>query len=192
MAKKSSKSSNLQFTEHEAEVDLVRLDLGTGKGLNRPDGFIGVDINEWEGVEVVDLRGPWPWKDDSVDDVYCNYLIHYFTATERIHFANELHRVLKSGSKAQILTPHWSASKAYADIGVQWPPVAEGWYMTLNKGWRESQNYIDTNGYTCDFEFTIGYSLHPLVLPRNVDYQQHAVTFWKEAAQDMSATLIKR
>lgn len=185
-------NKKLKFTEH-VEPETLKLDLGTGKGASRPEGFIGVDINKWDGVEVIaDLRKKWPWKSNSVDEVYANCLVNYLTAAERVHFVNELHRVLKPEAKAAILVPHWCSSRAYGDLGEQWPPVSEMWFATLNKSWREAQNSVDVSGYTCDFDHTLGYSLHPLIIPRNQEYQQNAVSFWKEAAQDIIATLICR
>jgi len=185
-------AKKLHFTEHTQATDLLQLDLGAGKGINTPPGFTGVDLHEWKGIQVVDLRDKWPWKKDSVDEVNANYLVQYFTPTERVHFANELYRVLRVGAKAIIHTPYWAAAKAYGDVQVQWPPVSEAWYLTLSKAWREAQNYVDRSGYACDFDFTLGYGLHPQIIPRNQEYQQHAVTFWKEAAQDLCATLIRR
>lgn len=171
----------------------LRLDLGTGKGGLRPEGFVGVDIIPFKGVQVViDLRKKWPWVKECVDEVNADFLIHYFTGEQRIHFANELYRVLKPGGTALIKVPHWSASKAYGDVRVQWPPVSEMWFATLNKAWRESQNSVDTSGYTCDFDHTLGYGLHPAIVSRNFEYQQNAVSFYKEAAQDIIATVTKR
>lgn len=171
----------------------LRLDLGTGKGNLKPEGFIGVDIIPGKGVDkVLDLRKKWPWKDGSVDEVNADYLVHYFNAHERVHFANELYRVLIPSGKALIKAPHWSSAKAYGDVRVQWPPVSEMWFAMLNKTWRESQNSEDTSGYECDFDHTLGYGLHPAILARNYEYQQNAVMFYKEAAQDIIATIIKR
>lgn len=181
-----------RFTEQSVEANLVRLDLGTGKGKNKPEGFLGVDIIPGAGVMVVDLRKKWPWKDNSVDLVNANYLVPFLAPHERVHFVNELHRVLKQGAKATIITPYWAACKGFGDVSTYWPPVSEAWYARLNKQWRDAQDYVDPDGYTCDFDNTIGYGLHPTIAVRNMEYQQHAVAFWKEAAQDMVATLIKR
>lgn len=183
----------LRFTEQAPEKKLLRLDLGTGKGANRPDGFVGVDIHRWKGVvRVADLRKPWPWKTSSVDEVNADYLVQYFTPKERVHFANELYRVLKPEARAVIKAPHWCSARAYGDTTAHWPPISEMWFVTLNKAWREAQNRVDTSGYTCDFDFTLGYGLHPAIISRNAEYQQNAVTFWKEAAQDICATLTPR
>jgi SAM-dependent methyltransferase len=169
---------------------MVKLDFGCGK--NKREGFEGVDILPFEGVDhVIDLRSKWPWADESVDEAHASHFLEHLTAQERIHFINELHRVLKPGGKCQVIVPHWASTRAYGDLTHQWPPVSEFWFYYLSEAWRES-NAPHNNFYTCDFEVTWGYNLHPELLARNQEYQTHAVTFWKEAAQDLSATLTKK
>jgi SAM-dependent methyltransferase len=193
----------MKFTKHQKPVvkTPLRLDLGSGKGgkpVQREEGiwkvgtYIRVDIAKHKNVDKVhDLTEPWPWKTSSIDEVNADYLLHLFTVAERAHFANELHRVLKPEGKAVIITPHWATAKAY--INPEHPPVSEAWYFMLGKAWREAQNYVDTTGLLCDFETPVfGYGLHTLVATRNHDYQQHAVSFWKEAAQDLVVTLMKK
>lgn len=168
----------------------MKLDLGCGK--NKREGFIGVDSREFEGVDqVVDLTGPWPWDDASVDEVNCSHFVEHLTAPQRIHFVNELYRVLKPEAKAQIVTPHWASTRAYGDLTHQWPPVCEMWYYYLSKEWRAT-NAPHNDEYTCDFAATWGYALHADLMHRNQDYQMHALGFWKEAAQDLIATLTKK
>jgi SAM-dependent methyltransferase len=160
----------------------MKLDLGAGK--NKKEGFIGVDSRAFDGVDVVaDLSQPWPWADGVVDEVHCSHMVEHLTAPQRIHFVNELYRVLKVGGKAAIITPHWSSARAYGDLTHQWPPVSEFWFYYLAKAWRD---------YTCDFDATWGYSLHPTLMTRNQEFQQFAMNFYKEAAQDLHATLTKR
>ena len=183
--------AKLKFSELEPDADLVKLDLGCGKGQNTPEGFQKIDLHKSPGVRAVDLRKRWPWKANSVDEVQANFLLNCLTMSERCHFANELHRVLKVGSKALLMLPHWAASRAYGYPGNQFPPVAEAWFPWLNKGWREAQNVVGRFGLTCDFDHSIGYGMHGSLLGRNQEYQQHAVMFWKEAAQDLIVTLTK-
>lgn len=183
----------LKFKPSVEEAGLVKLDLGCGKGMAKPEGFVGVDMVKHDGVDkVCDLRKPWPWKTKSVDEINAHYVIQYFTAKERVHFANEAFRVLKPGGKAVIVAPHWCASKAYGDPVAVYPPLAECWFQMLNKSFRDAQNFVDQSGLVCDFDFTLGYGMHPQILTRNVEYQQTALTFYKEAAQDIFATLIRR
>ncbi len=167
----------------------IRLDLGCGR--NPKEGFIGVDSRDF-GQEIThDLRNPWPWKPDSVDEVHCSHFVEHLTGEQRIHFVNELYRVLKPGAKATLVVPHWASCRAYGDLTHQWPPVSEFWFYYLSKTWRET-NAPHNDMYTCDFDATWGYALHQSLLTRNQEYQMHALSFFKEAAQDIIATLTKR
>ena len=169
---------------------MVRLDLGCGK--NKREGFTGVDSREFEGVDqVVDLSQPWPWDDNSVDEVNCSHMLEHLTAPERIHFVNELHRVMKPGAKCTIIVPHWASCRAYGDLTHQWPPVSEFWFYYLNKEWR-AVNAPHNDQYTCDFDATWGYSMRQDLFARNQEYQMFALSNYKEAAQDLIATITKR
>lgn len=167
----------------------LRIDLGCGK--NARAGFTGVDCRDFGQDITADLRQKWPWKDETVEEAHCSHFIEHLKADERIHFVNELYRVLKPGGKCQVIVPHWSASRAYGDLTHQWPPVSEFWFYYLDKTWRAA-NAPHNDGYKCDFLATWGYSLHQAIQPRNQEYQQHAIQFFKEAAQDIIATLTKR
>jgi len=169
---------------------LVRLDLGCGK--NKREGFLGVDSRKFDGVDqVADLRKEWPWDDDSIDEVHSSHFVEHLTAPERIHFVNELYRVLKKDAKASITTPHWASCRAYGDLTHQWPPVSEFWFYYLDKNWR-SQNAPHNDGYTCDFLAVWGYGMRADLIPRNQEYQQYAMGNYKEAILDIHATLTKR
>ena len=192
----------LKFHEVAEEPKKLCLDLGCGLGAHTPEGHIGVDCigtdkagKRIPAVKVVfDLGGPtrWPWKINSVDEVNCAMMLHYLTPQQRVFFFNELHRVMKPGAKAFIVTPMWSSNRAYIDLLAQWPPVAEGFYHTLQKAWREAQNSVDRSGLKCDFDVSGGYNMHPALMARNDDFRQEALYWNKEAAQDLIMTVIKR
>lgn len=174
----------------------MRLDLGCGK--NKKEGFEGVDSIAFEGVDhVVDLTHyPWPWEDGSVEEVHCSHVIEHLPARERIAFANELFRILAPNGKATIIAPHWASCRAYGDMTHCWPPVSEFWFYYLSKSWR-AQNCphddieFNPNGYSCDFQATWGYGINPALHTRNQEFQQHAMTWFKEAVTDIHATLTK-
>ena len=168
---------------------LLKLDFGCGK--HPREGFEGADSRDFGQPHRVDLAKPWPWKDATVEEGHASHFVEHLTALERIHFVNELYRVLIPGGKCTIITPSWASMRAFGDLTHQWPPVSEFWYYYLSKPWRE-ENTPHNDGYTCDFEATWGYTMHPAVVPRSPEYQTHALTFWKEAAQDLIATLTKR
>lgn len=174
----------------------LKLDFGCGP--NKREGFKGVDSIPFTGVDfVLDItQTPWPWADNSVDEAHASHFIEHLTAWERVSFVNELYRVLRPGATCQIIVPHWASCRAYGDPSHQWPPVGEFWFYYLDRGWRE-QNAPHTDikhipeGFACNFNATWGYSLHPGIVVKNQEYQQMAVQYYKEAVQDMMATLKK-
>jgi hypothetical protein len=167
----------------------LRLDLGCGK--NSKEGFEGVDLIDFGQKWKLDLRKPWPWKSGSVAEVHASHFVEHLTGPERVHFVNELWRVLPEGGKATLITPHWASCRAYGDYTHQWPPVSEMWFYYLSSEWRAA-NAPHNNGYKCDFEATWGYSMNPSILARNQEYQTFALSNYKEAAMDLFATLTRR
>lgn len=174
----------------------LRLDIGCGP--NKRAGFIGVDAVAFHGVDVVhDLNKPWPWPDNSVEEIHCSHCIEHFDAVQRVHIYNEMFRVLKVGGKATLIAPWWASGRAYGDPTHKWPPISGFAFFYLLKSWR-MQNAPHTDfehwplGYKCDFDVTWGFSLHPQVALRNQEFQQFALTFYTEAAQDVVATLVRR
>jgi ubiquinone/menaquinone biosynthesis C-methylase UbiE len=169
----------------------VKIDIGCG--TKKKEGFIGVDIIAFDGVDVVMYAGKdaWPWADNSVDEAYCSHFVEHLTADQRVHFVNELHRVLKPKGTCLIITPHWASLRAYGDLTHQWPPVSEMWYFYLNKEWREREA-PHNKMYTCDFDATWGYGLDPQLGSRNAEYQQYAAQWFKNALSDTMATITKR
>lgn len=177
--------------------ELLKLDFGCGP--NKKEGFKGVDAIKFDNVDyVLDLTiTPWPWDDNSVSEAVASHFIEHLTAKERVAFVNELYRVMAPGGICQVVTPHWASIRAYGDPTHQWPPVSEFWFYYLNREWRavqaphtDAKNWAD--GFNCNFEATWGYSMRPDLANRNQEFQQFALTNYKEACQDMVATLVKK
>ena len=168
--------------------------LNIGSGPNKMDGWISVDtikfndnIQQWNAGQEI-----WPYEDNSVDEVHCSHMIEHLTAPERIHFVNELYRVLKKGAKATIIAPHWASTRAYGDLTHQWPPVCEMWFNYLDKTWRTANAPHSTYNDEVDFEYVVGGSLHPALLTRHSERVQEAIAWYKEAFQDIHGTITKR
>lgn len=204
MAKAKSKQVSKKV---QAVPETLRLDLGCG--INKIEGYIGVDSLKLPGVDqIVDLTKTWPWKSGTVDEVYCSHTLEHFTQEERIHVMNELYRVLKpvaydSAGKviqgfATFITPAIFADRAYGDPTHKWPAIGDWFYLYLNQEWRDGNAphadiKYNKKGYSCNFERTIAsYNTHPSIQNRNQEYQQNALIFWKEAAQDIIAQIVKK
>ena len=174
----------------------TKLDLGCGS--KKREGFHGVDQYKMDGVDTVLRIGTekWPFADNSIEEAHSSHFLEHLEATERVHFFNELYRVLKPGAKATIITPHWASNRAYGDPTHKWPPVAEMAFYYLKKEWRDTQaphtdSKWNKDGYSCDFTALWGYSFTPELSNRNQEYIQFALQNYKEAAQDLHATIVK-
>lgn len=183
------KTTKKRKTEAEDQKRLLKLDFGCGP--NPREGFEGVDRIDFGQKHVLDLTQPWPFADESVEEAHASHFLEHLTGAERIHFVNELYRVLVPGGKCQLITPHWASCRAYGDLTHQWPPVSEFWFYYLNRDWR-AQNAPHNDGYRCHFEATWGYTMHPELIHRNQEFQADALQWKKEAAQDLVANLVKR
>lgn len=175
----------------------IRIDLGCGP--NKREGFLGVDRIAFDGVDHVCAIGnePLPFDDGTVDEVFASHFIEHLDAAERVRLFNELYRVMRVGAQATIVTPHWASNRAYGDPTHKWPPVSEMGYFYVKQEWRDANApHTDIkhnpDGFACDFDATWGYSLHGELLARNAEFQQFAMTFYKEAASDLHAMLTKR
>ena len=169
----------------------MKIDIGCG--TKKEAGFVGIDSRAFEGVDHVLNAGTerWPFDDDSIEEARASHFVEHLTPSERVHFANELGRVLKKGGKALIITPHWASCRAYGDLTHQWPPVSEFWFYYLNAAWRTG-NAPHNDQYTCDFDNAQGYNIHPALQVRAQEHVQFAIANYKEAAQDLICTLTKR
>lgn len=184
-----------------AKAGELRIDLGCGR--KKKPGFVGVDSRSFDGlVDVVhDLTTKWPFEDGTVTEAHCSHFIEHLNGPERIHFVNELYRVLKPGVRnaagqpvegfATIITPHWASNRAYGDLSHQWPPVAEMWFFYLSSDWR-SKHAPHNDFYTCDFEASWSYVRHPALKSWKEEDQQYAVQFFKDAAHDLVCSLVKK
>jgi hypothetical protein len=199
----------MKKTNKTKKVKLLKIDLGAGENKIGED-WVGVDIYKMKGTDIVfdlaDKKKKWPFKDNSVDEAHASHFIEHLTNLndkwERVHFFNELYRVMKKGAKATLIFPHWCSGRYYGDPTHKEPFSEFGFYY-LSKDWRLGGNGNGANaphsdikwnkdGYSCDFEVTWGYNLRPDLMSRNTEFQQNALLTQKEAAQDIIATVIKK
>jgi hypothetical protein len=86
----------------------MRLNLGCG-GRQFPD-WVNVDkFPTCSPDQVVDLeRFPWPWPDDSVDEVRMYHVLEHLGAQTEVYLGliKELYRVCRDGARIDILVPH--------------------------------------------------------------------------------------
>lgn len=180
--------TNIQFPEGQP----IRLDLACGG--NKTQGFFGIDKYKTDvsDYEFDLLSGTWPIDSGVVDEIICSHFFEHIPGLQRPAFMEECYRIMKTGSKLQIITPHWSSARSVQDFSHAWPPVAESSFLYFNKNWREANKL--THGLydiKADFNFTYGYSIDQDVSSRNQEYQSFAAKHYNNALMDVYVTLIK-
>lgn len=159
------------------EPRLVKLDLGCAK--NVAPGFEGVDINPLsDAVHHVDLfKFPFPWKNDSVDEIHCSHFLEHLPAREveerditprdyslrlvqrfvgrdfLFVFMDECFRMLKDGARMTVVVPN-----ARCDTGFQDPThrrfFVDKTFAYFNGAIRR-QLSVDHYPIACDFDYTV-------------------------------------
>jgi hypothetical protein len=86
----------------------VKLNIGCGQ--NRIDGYVNTDREPSVGPDVVmDLEEfPWPFEDDSVEEIVANHVLEHVGATPQVFIGvmQELYRVCRNGALIRIAVPH--------------------------------------------------------------------------------------
>lgn len=174
------------------QMEVTKLDIGCG--TNKLEGYTGMDVIAFDGVDIVhDARvTPWPIADGCVEEVHCSHFLEHLTGNERIPFFNELYRVLKVGGQARIITPHWSHERAYGDPTHCFPPVCSWTYFYLDKVWRAIN--APHAGFDCHFGYVLTGTHDPndtWVAARSMDVKQVLMTRNINTCTDLIAVITK-
>lgn len=165
---------------------LLKLDIACGK--NKKPGFIGVDI--WDGADiVVDLeKFPWPFEDNSVDEIFCSHYIEH--TPDLISFANELFRILKVGATAEIIAPYYSSIRAWQDP-THLRAISENTFLYFNNEWRLI-NGLDHYPLTADFDYVCSHIISPEWMEKPEEERKFAIRHYINVVSDIHAILTKR
>ena len=92
--------------------NLVKVDLCCG--IRKPEGFIGVDIVQLPGVDIVcNLNEAFPFDDNSVDYLRAHDAIEHLP--DKIKTMNEIWRVCKHDAVIDIEVPSTDGRGAFQD-----------------------------------------------------------------------------
>ncbi len=164
-----------------------RLDVACGS--NKAPGFFGVDIGGKDTDVVWDLeKFPWPFPDNSVDEIVCNHYIEH--TKDLIAFMNELHRIMVPGGTALIRAPYYNSMRAWQDP-THTRAISEATFLYYNKDWREA-NKLDHYPIKCDFDYSYGYDFTPDWAMRSEESKAFAVRHYTNVVMDIQAVLTKK
>ena len=91
------------------------IDLGCGERIDKEGDFYSnyfkwdkitnIDIKNYEGVDIVSPAENLPLDNNSVDFIFCHWMLYFLTKENRIKAVSEMVRVLKP--KGEILISYW-------------------------------------------------------------------------------------
>lgn len=177
------------------EVETLKLDLGCGQAP-KLEGWKGVDKVPTDQADYVcDLScEEWPFEESSVDEARAIHLYEHFDGMERIHFMNELWRVLKPNAGCMIVCPAPWSDRALQDPTHKWPPVVAPGFFYFNADWRK-QNGLTHGDYfkiVCNFDFNSQGIPGPLWSHRNEETKQFSAVHYVNAMVDLHVLAIAR
>jgi hypothetical protein len=193
-------SKKLKIVKAKVIIPL-KLDLGCGE--NCQVGFTGVDLYAPSAKVKLDLLAwdlskgkfaQWPWKDNTVDEIFCSHFVEHIPAHLRWKFFEECWRIMKLGATMRIFAPNWKSERAYGDMTHQWPPFSTMALYYLQRGWREA-NKLTYGPYDikCNFDLQAGATaISPAFSDRTPEAQQFAAAHYCESFPDMWAILTKQ
>jgi hypothetical protein len=124
-------------------VAALRLNLGCGS--RKLDGFLNVDKEAACGPDaVMDMeRLPWPWADDSVEEVVMSHVLEHVGRDPGIYLGiiKELWRVCRHGAVVRIIVPHPRHDSFLDDPTHVRCVTADGFRLfsqRLNREWAEA------------------------------------------------------
>lgn len=90
--------------------DLAGIQLDIACGENKQAGFVGIDVRDLPGVDIVhDLNNiPWPLDDESCLRAFASHYVEHINPADFgfIKFMNEVWRILKPEAQFAIATPY--------------------------------------------------------------------------------------
>lgn len=168
------------------EIDFKKLDLGCGQ--NKQEGFIGVDIAGNPDI-IHDLDTyPWPFEDNSIDEIFCSHYIEH--SKDIIKFIDECYRILKPECKIMITAPYYSSVRAIQDP-THVNHISEMSFLYYNKKWRED-NKLNHYPIKSDFDYVYGYAFHPNWQSRSEEAKNFALIHYINVVTDIQVVLTKR
>lgn len=140
----------------------MRLNLGAAD--RQIPGFSSADICPPADF-VCDLSQPWPWEDSSIEEIMALDVIEHIE--NRIHFMNELHRVLKAGARVTIETPNASRGAGYFQDPTHKSPWVLNSFQYYEHGSFAVQRLAKSYGITARFKtIQLGEREYPDVVER--------------------------
>jgi len=118
--------------------------LDCGCADRKQEGYIGIDIDEWNQEIRWDLRDGIPFPNESVKDIYVSHFLEHLSNQESKGFIFEAQRVLIDGGALTARHPHVKHPTAfYPDHESFWNEERVESIVANEPGWQIEYNYSD-------------------------------------------------
>jgi 2-polyprenyl-3-methyl-5-hydroxy-6-metoxy-1,4-benzoquinol methylase len=131
------------------------------------DDYLSVDIVPPADF-VADLSLRWPWEDSSIDRIIAYDIIEHIE--DRIHFMNELHRVMKPGAQVCIETPNAARGAGFFQDPTHKSPWCLNSFQYYEAGSFAVQRLAKSYGITARFK---------IIELGELEYQDAREAVWK-------------
>jgi len=166
-------------------ISTVKLNLACGQ--NKLQGFINVDVVP-DCDQQVDLESfPWPWDNESIDEIYCSHYIEH--TPDLIAFMDECYRVLKANGRAVLVAPYYNSIRAWQDP-THVRAISEATFAYYNKNWREI-NKLDHYNIKSDFNSEISLVFNPEWANKTEEEIKFAIKHYVNVVDDIQAVLTR-
>lgn len=112
-----------------------KVDLGCGE--RKKDGFFGIDISDYEGVDMVlDLRfTKLPFENGQLEHVYASHFLEHLEFEEVLFLMNEIYRCMAVEGILEIIVPHATSYGHLTDLShkTAWTEDTFGYFTPENK-----------------------------------------------------------
>jgi Methyltransferase domain len=136
---------------------------------------------------------PWPFKNDSVEEIYSAFLLCRVPGKDRGKFMDEVYRILIPGGKITIISPYWSSARAIQDYTHEWPPIVEQSFDVFNKDFRDINKLTDPPyPQIANFTATGGYTFDPETATRSDETRPFWVKHYLNSVADLQMVLTKK
>ena len=199
-----NKKKKIEFVEDVP----IKLDLACGD--RKQEGFLGVDVEKTDSTDYVFnlLEFPWPFKDNSVDELTTSHFIEhipmaYWNDNNRLSilpekgsvelfekFFEECWRVLKPGGKFTIEAPYYSSMRCWQDPTHR-RAITDATFLYFIKEWREVNKLVHCHTKANFAIVNSGYNVDMAIASRNEEYRAMAFKNYINSINDIKITLQK-
>ena len=148
----------------------MALKLNLGCGDKRPEGFINVDKFGEPDIHHDLETFPWPWEDDSVEEVLLIHVLEHLGQQPDVYIGiiKELYRVCQADAVIRISVPHHRHDNFFADpthVRVVTPFGLSLFSQALNQQWKEEGAANTPLGFYHNVDFDL---VKTTVLPSQI------------------------